>query len=71
MVYLFIYCLLEDDVKAEDVLACIVYCDCCGECTVCIKCKSVGYDLIINCCSILYYVLIVYLKAGLLFFFFF
>ena len=37
-----------------------------GECTVYIKYKSVGYDLILNCCSILYYVLIVYFKAGLL-----
>ena len=54
--------------QVEDLLAHIVYCGCCGESTVYIKCKSVGYDLILNCCSILYYVLIVYLKLDYFFF---
>ena len=56
--------------QVEDVLAYIVYCGCCGECTGYIMCKSVGYDLILNCCSILYYVLIVYLKPDYFFVFF-
>ena len=57
--------------QAEDVLAYIVYCGYCGECTGYIKCMSVGYDLILNCCPNLYYVIIVYLKAGLFFLFLF
>ena len=51
--------------QAEDVLAYIVNCGCCGQCTGYIKCMSFGYDLIVNCCSNLYYVIVVYLKAGL------
>ena len=33
-----------------------------------IKCMSVGYDLTLNCCSNLYYVIIVYLKPDNFFF---
>ena len=55
----------------EDVLAYIVYCGSCGECTGYIKCMSVGYDLILNCCSNLYYVIIVYLKPDYYFLFLF
>ena len=57
--------------QVEDVLAYILYRGSCGECTGYIKCKSVGYDLILNCCFDLYYVIIVYFKAGLLLSFFF
>ena len=55
--------------QVEDLLAHIVYCGC-VECTLYIMYKSVGYDLILNCCSILYYVLIVYLKPDYFFVFF-
>ena len=55
----------------EDVLAYIVYCGSCGECTGYIKCMSVGYDSIINCCSDLYYVITVYLKPDYFFLFLF
>ena len=57
--------------QVEDVLAYIVYCGCCGECTGYIKCMSVGDDLILNCCSNLYHVIIVYLKPDYFFLFLF
>ena len=55
--------------QVEDQLAYIVHCGFCGECTGYIKCKSLGYVLILNCCSILYYVLIVYLNPDYIFLF--
>ena len=63
--------ILCDVVPSEDVLAYIVYCGSCGECTGNIKCMSVGYDLILNCCSNLYHVIIVYLKPDYFFLFLF
>ena len=57
--------------QVENVLAYIVYCGCFGECTGYIKCMSVGYDLILNCCSNLYYVIIVCLKPDYFFLFLF
>ena len=57
--------------QVEDVLAHIVYCGSCGECTGHIKCMWAGYDLIPNCCSNLYYVIIVYLKPDYILLFLF